>query len=70
MPVGTPIDQDISSLPDGPVALCLVAQHDNAVWQAYDTAKRFEWQKSTGALPSVANLRAIHGSQQLTLFWD
>lgn len=68
--VGTPIDVDISQLPDGPIALCLVAQHDNQAWQNYDRAKRFQWQKSTGAIPSADNLRLIHGSEQLTLFWD
>lgn len=46
-PKKIPAIQNIEHIPDGPMVVCAVAQNKNGVWQSFDQATAYRWQKVT-----------------------
>ncbi|SMF08048.1 DM9 repeat-containing protein [Pseudobacteriovorax antillogorgiicola] len=63
------ITDDISSLPDGPITLCIVVQKGDQ-WQDYGEATKLTWTKATGALESIQGLTSVITTQKISLFWE
>jgi hypothetical protein len=64
--ISAPISDDISSLSEGPVYLCVIGQHENNNWQDVSSASRATWIKDTTA-PTVVISSTSASTNNLTL---